>query len=134
MRVKKIIVHCSDSDVPGHDNIETIREWHLDRGFNDVGYHCFIRKDGTREQGRHDDVVGAHCAGENSDSLGVCLHGRDPRKFTDAQYKSLAEYCQEKINKYGLTYDDVHGHYEYSEKQCPNFNVPLWAEHYLIPA
>ena len=36
-RVDRIFLHCSASDVPAHDNVETIRKWHLDRGFDDIG-------------------------------------------------------------------------------------------------
>ena len=44
--VTKHIVHCSDS-VTG--DVREIRQWHLARGWNDVGYHFVIRPDGEVE-------------------------------------------------------------------------------------
>ena len=51
-KIYRVFMHCSASDHTHHDNIETIRSWHLERGFSDVGYHYFIRKNGTLEQRR----------------------------------------------------------------------------------
>ena len=50
--VSRVFLHCSASDNPKHDKISVIRKWHLDKGWSDVGYHYFIRKDGTVEEGR----------------------------------------------------------------------------------
>ena len=47
--IDRVFVHCSASDYPQHDNVATMRQWHLERGWSDVGYHFFIRKDGTLE-------------------------------------------------------------------------------------
>jgi hypothetical protein len=54
---------------------DTIREWHLARGFDDIGYHAVIHPDGRLEPGRNLEMVGAHARGRNHDSLGVCLTG-----------------------------------------------------------
>ena len=37
--VTRVFIHCSASDHPEHSNAETIRLWHLARGFADIGYH-----------------------------------------------------------------------------------------------
>ena len=43
--VDRVFLHCSASDDPDHDDIATIRSWHVDgNGWSDVGYHYFIRK------------------------------------------------------------------------------------------
>lgn len=52
-----------------------IRRWHLARGFEDIGYHKVIRKDGSIEDGRDIAFVGAHAEGRNHDSIGVCFEG-----------------------------------------------------------
>lgn len=54
---------------------DTIRKWHLQRGFADIGYHYVIRADGRIEQGRDTAVIGAHAKGKNADSIGICLTG-----------------------------------------------------------
>lgn len=128
--INEIIVHCSDSDIASHDNIETIRSWHVqERGFNDVGYHYVITKDGIIHVGRPLDQIGAHCKGKNRNSIGICLTGKDPRRFTDKQYSSLAILCRKLMEEHGI--ELVNGHYKYSDKQCPNFNVDTWKEFYL---
>lgn len=72
-KINKVILHCSDSDYANHDDIKVIKEWHLARKFNDVGYHYFIRKDGLIQKGRDITIIGAHCKGQNKSSIGICL-------------------------------------------------------------
>jgi len=128
-KIDEIILHCSDSDILAHDDISVIRTWHLARGFNDVGYHYFIKKDGTVQKGRVWSKVGAHCKGRNTHSIGICLHGKDD--FTEAQFDSLRELLERiSLELGGL---QINGHYKYSDKTCPNFDVEafkqtLWAE------
>lgn len=124
-----ILIHASDSDIEAHDNIETIRKWHVEeRGFSDVGYHAFINKKGELFQGRPDSQVGAHCSGHNKTSLGVCLSGKDPKKFTPEQFKTLEIYLIEKCSEYGLEKTDIYGHKHFDKhgKTCPNFDVEKW--------
>lgn len=54
---------------------EDIHQWHLEKGWSGIGYHWVIRKDGNIYQGRPIDVLGAHCEGWNSFSLGICFEG-----------------------------------------------------------
>ena len=71
--INLIVLHHSQSDITAHDDIGVIREWHKERGFKDVGYHYFIRKDGMIQKGRQLDVVGAHCKGKNKSSIGIVI-------------------------------------------------------------
>ena len=117
--IDKIIIHHSESNHKEHDNIDTIRSWHTDRGFNDVGYHFFIRSDGRIERGRRVSVVGAHCFGYNQTSVGICLHGDDI--FTEEQFESLRiliKFLRKILHKP----ISIHGHCEFSSKSCPNFD------------
>jgi hypothetical protein len=62
----------------GLTELSEIDKWHRDRGFtNGVGYHYYIRKDGTLDFGRDEDEAGAHCIeqGMNSKSIGICMEG-----------------------------------------------------------
>lgn len=70
--VQKHIIHCSDSTF---GDVAEIRRWHIARGFNDVGYHFVIRRDGEVEMGRTLETIGAHCKGHNTNSIGTCLVG-----------------------------------------------------------
>lgn len=95
---KYIVFHCSATRPSADVGVERIREWHIARGWGDVGYHLVIRRDGRIEAGRHLDSVGAHVAGFNTSSIGVCMvgglddHGKDhanrPDLFTPQQWES----------------------------------------------
>lgn len=72
-----IVVHCSATRPQLDIGAEKIREWHMSppRGWADIGYAAVIRRSGLIEFGRHFDAIGAHVAGRNSDTVGVCLVG-----------------------------------------------------------
>jgi hypothetical protein len=69
-RTNRVIFHHSLSKT---GDAKTIREWHLLRKFDEIGYHYVVLKDGKVEDGRVRKYVGAHAAGRNGDSIGVCL-------------------------------------------------------------
>ena len=117
----KIILHCSDSDSPAHDDISIIKRWHRERGFIDVGYHFFITRHGRVQTGRHIDDIGAHCKGENKHSVGICVHGRDT--ITDYQLKILKRLINNILLHYALEWDSVFLHSDFSSKTCPNFSM-----------
>lgn len=118
----KFIVHCSDSDIPEHDDISVIRKWHVEeRGWSDVGYHLFIKKDGSIQHGRPFDKVGAHCLGQNDQSIGICLSGK--KKFTPQQFKALRESIEMLSPIYDIDPTETYGHYKFADKTCPNFSV-----------
>lgn len=131
-KIDTIFVHCSDSDIPGHDNIKTIREWHTQRGFtgpdgvagthDDIGYHYVITKDGTLHKGRPEKNVGAGVLGHNKNSIHICLTGR--HDFTEAQFKTLIKILSSTLKTYNLDWDSVKPHNEVDiKKTCPNFDV-----------
>lgn len=117
-----IVLHCSASDLSQHDNIHTVKNWHLDRGWSDIGYHDFISKNGRIWIGRDITKPGAHTYGYNDTSIGVCLSGL--KTFTEAQFDSLnlllKRYCQIFL----LEAKDVLGHHELdNKKECPVFSM-----------
>jgi len=118
-----IVVHCSDSDIPAHDNIETVREWHVkERGWRDIGYHYFISKDGILHPGRAEETAGAHVSGHNSRSIGICLSGRTG--FTREQFESLEKLLKDICNRYALEKKDILAHNDLDPmKSCPNFDL-----------
>lgn len=139
--INSIIVHCSDTYEYMDIGAEEIRKWHVeDNGWDDVGYHYVIKRDGTLEDGRDldndgniDEEIGAHAYGFNSDSLGVCLIGGKGRKddgpeanFTMAQYYTLVQL----INRLRAKYNNpkLMGHRDVSGKACPSFNVQALME------
>ena len=118
--IDTLFVHCSDSPHSHHDDISVIENWHKARGFDGVGYHWFIKSDGTIQEGRSVHRIPAAQKGHNTGSLAVCLHGRN--EFTEQQFKSLL-YLANECNKLytGLR---VRAHNEVDEgKTCPNFHL-----------
>ena len=125
--IDEIIIHCSDSDVASHDNIETIGEWHKQRGFSQVGYHFYINKKGDIELGRSVGIAGAHCKGHNANSIGICVGGRS--WFNTKQGSTLSLLV--KILRHSFpNIDKVSPHYKYNpEKTCPNFKHELFGDY-----
>ena len=142
-KIKNIIVHCSDSPF---GCASLIREWHLARGWKDVGYHAVILNsrpvnglafnsiNGSVEIGRkfdedlfiEADEVGAHALGYNDSSLGICLIGK--KQFTHEQIAKLLWLLNDLIRQYELSPDAVIGHYETESgkaqgKTCPNIDM-----------
>lgn len=117
-RVDRIFLHCSASDIDAHDNVETIRGWHLAKGWNDIGYHFFIQKNGTVCKGRDIEKTPAAQGGNNLRTIAICLHGLREENFTTAQYEALKGFCLD-INKAYLQQVSFHGHCEVSAKSCP---------------
>ena len=73
--VSYIIIHCSATRETQAYTPEQLKRDHMARGFIDVGYHFYIRKDGTVTQHRKLNEVGAHCRPFNRCSIGVCYEG-----------------------------------------------------------
>ena len=127
--ITEIIVHCTATR-EGHDyTVDQIRQWHLQRGFADIGYHYVIYRDGSIHAGRPEGIIGAHCTGHNSCSIGVCYVGGEaddpshtPKDTRTPQQKAaLRSLVARLLEKYpGAT---VHGHYEFANKACPSFKI-----------
>ena len=110
--------HTGVSDRP----IDAHHDWHVSgRGWNMIGYHYHIRRDGTIEVGRPHWTVGAH-AGEkgNPVTIGVALSG-DMSQYppTQAQYEAAVElhYWLETEQGYGEL--EVFGHKDWMRTDCP---------------
>ena len=120
-RIDRVFIHCSASDNPKHDNVATIRKWHLARGFSDIGYHFFIHKNGKISKGRPIEKVPAAQRGNNTGTIAICLHGLQKAKFTKAQFKAIRALAIDINNAYFKNVS-FHGHKEVSAKACPVFN------------
>lgn len=136
--INKLVIHCSASDNPDQDSIEAIKDLHTSppdkvfkwgkyttngRGWSDVGYHFLISKSGVLFNGRPENIIGAHVAGHNRDSIGVCLSGESGLP-TPGQEKTLELVCKDLCKRYGLSKMDIIGHKDLDNKKtCPNFDI-----------
>lgn len=166
-----IVVHCSAT--PSGRRIGgglgarrrtpamVIDGWHAERGFArrpeavrarnahlpHIGYHFVIDLDGLVESGRGLSEVGAHVAGHNTSSVGVCLiGGAEPHaRYTQRQWMALRMLVATLWHK--LPGAIVCGHRDLSPdkdgdgritsvdwlKTCPGFDVGRWIEAGLQP-
>lgn len=136
-RTDFIAVHCSAT--PPSQNVDEyeIRQWHLARGWADIGYNIVLPRDGTIQIGRPLDYCGAHVEGFNNRALGICLVGgvseheipmeRVPENnFTPRQLEALIaslRFC--KLYAPGAR---IQGHRDFPnvKKHCPSFDVRGW--------
>ena len=130
-RVDKIIIHASDTYEDMDIGKIEITQWHIMRGFSDIGYHFVIRRDGTIELGRNIDLSGAHCKGYNNGSIGICLVGGKSRiddkpedNFKDEQFNSLDRLLSELLWFDNVSSEvSIKGHNYYANRGCPCFDV-----------
>ena len=122
VNVKYIVVHCSDTN--DTDTAIDIHKLHLNFGWEGIGYHKVITKEGEIQNGRPEYWKGAHVYGYNDVSLGICLIGRD--SFSDNQYKSLKKLLIDWKKKYLNAIILGHRDLGNTKKTCPNFNVRQW--------
>ena len=73
--INLIVVHCTASRVTSNLTPESLRQMHLNNGWQDCGYHYYIRKSGDIIPMRDISIAGAHAKGYNTNSLGVCYEG-----------------------------------------------------------
>ena len=137
-KVNDIILHCSATPEGKDYTVDTIRSWHKAQGWSDIGYHYVIYRDGSINKGRDEQLVGTHCSGHNSYSIGVCYiggcdsTGKTP-KDTRTKEQKVSQYklVHDLLDKYGLTIDNVHCHNSYTNKKaCPSFKLEDFKKEY----
>lgn len=99
-KVRYIVVHCTATWFVKEFSVAQIRAWHQARGFEDIGYHYVVHKDGSVEAGRDLKYQGAHVKGYNDCSVSIAYVGgldnlgRPQDTRTDEQKKSLISMLQ----------------------------------------
>lgn len=131
--VREAILHCAAVKTgkwKGAHPFEVFAEvnrWHRDRGFsNGFGYHGLIMPDGGFYAGRPLDMIGAHCQGRNTGTLGILLV--ESREITEVgqfdDWFTLAQRDALKRLLASLTgIDRVSGHNDWANRLCPGFKV-----------
>ena len=120
---------------------EDLEVCHRRRGFNGVGYHFYIRKNGSIKTTREIERIGAHAKGHNLNSIGICYeggldcHGRPADTRTEWQIHSmnvliltlLRDYPGCRICGHRDLSPDLNGNGEIEPeewvKACPCFDV-----------
>lgn len=154
--IEQIVIHCSASlngrslGGGGKSAAEVMDAWHSRRSFMRhaaacrafnprlpaLGYHWVIDCGGILESGRNIDEIGAHVAGHNARSIGICLVGSDA--FTASQWAALASQIRYLQRRFPTA--QIVGHRDLSpdlngdgkitpneyRKTCPGFSVADW--------
>lgn len=135
--IDAIVIHCSAS-LNGDTRItrDVIDRWHREKNWSGVGYHYVIHADGELVEGRPLEKAGAHVAGSNAKSIGICMVGTD--RFSEAQWVTLRDLVATLQMRFPAA--KVLGHRDYSPdkdgdgviepwewlKTCPGFSVDEW--------
>lgn len=129
-KITEIIIHCTATPEGKDFAVADIDRWHRERGWQGIGYHYVIYRDGTVHTGRSVSQPGAHCKGHNAHSIGVCYVGglatdgktaKDTR--TPQQRTALRRLVADLLMQYPQA--EVHGHSEFAPKACPSFDVSI---------
>lgn len=122
-----IIIHCSAVLPMQQSSVADIDAWHRQKGWNGIGYHYVVRRDGSIEQGRPTNEVGAHCLNHNKHSIGICYEGgldadgKPADTRTAEQKAALRKLIVELKEKYPKAL--IVGHNIFSNKACPCFDA-----------
>lgn len=127
-KIDRIILHCSATPEGREVSAAQITAWHKSRGFRTIGYHWIVALDGSVSAGRPEAEIGAHCLGQNANSIGVCYIGgldRDSLQPKDTRTPAQREALRRLVRELQLRYPGatVHAHREFAPKACPCFDI-----------
>jgi N-acetyl-anhydromuramyl-L-alanine amidase AmpD len=115
---ERIILHHAAASQCSSDDID---KWHKQKDYSCIGYHFFIKKNGTIYRGRQENAIGAHAYQNNYNSIGICFEGDfEKEQMTDAQVEAGKELVAYIKNKYGIS--KVQKHSDVCSTSCPGKN------------
>ena len=127
--VKKIVYHCTATSQKA--TVKGIKNyWKNNLGWKSPGYHIIVKPNGEWSYLLNFNSVSNGVRGKNSISInvsyigGIDSNGKALDNRTDEQkevYEAIYRAFSEKLPN--VTH---HGHYEFSSKSCPSFNVQEW--------
>jgi N-acetylmuramoyl-L-alanine amidase len=132
--VEYLVVHCSATPPSQNIGVVELDRMHRQRGFLMVGYHRIIRRDGTVEDGRPLDMIGAHVEDYNHCSIGICMVGgvdknlKPENNFEAAQFEALALLLDQLKLKFPTAKIQGHRDFPNVAKACPSFGVHEWLQ------
>ena len=126
-KINSVILHHSASPMD-RTTIQSIHNWHLQRGWLGCGYHYVIHPEGTIFQGRPLNTIGAHARGYNERSIGVCVVGNFEVEYpTLCQQEALGKLLLYFINdKFRSNFLSIKGHRDVTATLCPGKNFTFY--------
>lgn len=130
-RIDEIIVHCTATPAGRDYTVADIRKWHKEKGWSDIGYHYVIYRNGECHDGRDVNVIGAHCQGHNSHSIGLVYVGgmtADGKKAADSRTVAQADALLKLLIELHRLYPsaEIKGHRDCSKDQNGNGIIEEW--------
>ena len=105
--VEGVMLH--NSGVSILQSVEVIHNYHKSKGWAGIGYHYYVRKDGSIYRGRLENMAGAHCPGVNSTSIGICAEGNfNEETMSDVQKQAIVELIKDIKLRYDIKWIKVH--------------------------
>lgn len=102
-----------------HHTFKIVDEYHKSLGWEMIGYHYFIEKDGALKAGRAENYHGAHTIDYNQKSIGICLAGNfDITLPTQEQINTLKTLLTDIRNRYLIPLDKIVPHRKFANKTC----------------
>ena len=127
--VRYLVVHCTATQLSQRVSVEDIDRWHKAQGWDEIGYHWYIDRDGHIFVGRSENLAGAHVLGYNDCSIGVCYeggldeHGQPADTRTPAQKAVLLFVLRELKKSYPNAIICGHRDFPNVKKACPCFDA-----------
>lgn len=118
----EIILHHASWSVCSVEDIHRVHK--EENGWAGIGYHYFVRKDGSVYKGRPDNAIGAHTLGHNTNTLGICFEGDyEVETMPVEQITAGGELIAYLKNEYLI--NNIGKHKDYMSTDCPGKNFPF---------
>ena len=105
-----------------NQTFKIIQDYHISLGWENIGYHWVIEKNGKVVEGRPEHYYGAHTKEQdmNTKSIGTCLVGNfDATLPTKEQENALVGLIRAIQGRYpNITNDKIVPHRKYANKTC----------------
>lgn len=127
--IDMIVIHCSATRCNRNFPVESLEACHKARGFNGIGYHYYITRDGQLHLTRPEELVGAHARDYNKHSIGICYEGGLNEQGNPADTRTPAQKRTLLTLLYSLRADyptaRILGHRDLPKvkKDCPCFDA-----------
>lgn len=122
--IKRIVIHCADTPDDKNFDAEDIHTWHLERGWDGIGYHYVIGRNGIIQAGRPEYWQGSHVRGFNGNSLGICLIGIEDME--EIQFSQLGILIEQLRLRYPRAEVMAHCELDPNKPDCPGEETMTW--------
>ena len=129
MTIRYLVVHCSATRCNVPFTLERLEQCHRQNGWDGIGYHFYITRDGLIRETRPLGVPGIHARGFNHCSIGVCYEGgldeqgRPADTRTLFQRDALLDVLTVLKHRYPDAQITGHGQLPGVAKACPCFDA-----------